>query len=670
MSSKEITHEEYEKLCREIWEHNKRYYVDHRPTISDEEFDALLKHLIEVERAHPEWITPASPTQRVNELLTAEFKTVPHTVPMLSLANTYSKEELADFLKRIRKLVESPHIAFSNELKMDGVAVSVRYEKGLYVRGVTRGDGKKGDDVTVNIKTIPALPLRLYGSDVPEILEVRGEVYMTHEAFKMLNEERAKADEPLWANPRNAAAGSLKLLDPREVARRQLSIVFYGVAEDSSHRLKNQYEVHAYLQKHGLPILPMHALCHTLDEIWEFADSVRSARRKLPFDIDGIVIKLNDLREQEHLGSTGKNPRWAVAYKFAPEQAVTRIHDITVGIGRTGVLTPVAELDPVFLAGSTISRATLHNEDEVKRKDIRIGDTVTIEKGGDVIPKVVNVHLNLRPAHTVPWHMPAHCPNCGTAVVRHADEVAVRCPNKNCSQQLLRRLAHFAGKSGMDIDGMGQKVLEKLINLGLISVPSDIYKLTGDDLARLENFKEKSIHNLLTSIENSKEVTLPRFIMALGINHIGTGTADLLAAKFGDIETLSRTTEEELLNIEGIGPIVAHSIVDYFKDSRNLEEITRLLDHGVKPQKIVVKQFKGHPFNGKTFVLTGTLQKYTRSEAASLINERGGKVAESITKKTDFVVVGESPGSKLEKARSLGIAILDESQFEKMLNAV
>lgn len=659
-------HTQYEKLCQEIWEHNYRYYSGN-PIISDEEFDALLKHLIEIEKRHPEWVTPNSPTQRVGEQPAEGFQLVSHRIPMLSLANTYSKDELQDFIDRMHRLTER-ETAFSCEIKMDGVAVTVRFENGKYVRGVTRGDGKRGDDVTANIKTISSLPLQLYQKDVPNVLELRGEVFMPHEVFRKLNKLREEKEEPLWANPRNAAAGSLKLLDPQETSQRHLSIVFYGVAEDSSHQLKSQFDTHQYLQRHGLPILPFIARCHNLEEIWSFAEKVRKERSQLPFDIDGIVVKVDDLLQQEHLGSTAKNPRWAVAYKFAAEQAVTKIHTISVQVGRTGVLTPVAELEPVFLAGSTISRATLHNEEEIQRKDIRVGDTVTIEKGGDVIPKVVNVHPSLRSPNSVPWKMPEYCPVCETAVVRSNEEVALRCPNLQCPAQQLGRLIHFASKSAMDIDGLGEKIMEQLLLREFVTQPSDIYKLTSNELMQLEGFKEKSVHNLLQGIEKSKQVSLSRFIMALGIKHVGSGTADLLASHAGDIQTLMNLSEEDFLKIEGIGPIIATAVAEYFQDEKNRAEIQTLLDLGVTPRveqkrKIV----ESHPFNGKIFVLTGTLQRYKRNEASDLIKERGGKVTESVSKKTDFLLAGEEAGSKLEKARSLGIRILTEEEFIAML---
>lgn len=658
----------YEELCREIWEHNRYYYLENNPRISDQEFDLLLKRLESIEKEHPEWVKPSSPTQRVGETLTGGFKSVLHEVPMLSLANSYSKDEIVDFIKRIQKLTGESNPAFSCELKMDGIAVSVRYEKGVFVRGLTRGDGRRGDDITSNIKTITRLPLRIFGENLPEVLEVRGEVFMPHEAFKQLNEQRQKDGEPLWANPRNAAAGSLKLLDPRESARRKLDIVFYGIANEHLQGLDSQYTVHEYLKNLGLPILFTHAKCHNVDEIWAYTEKVRDLRKQLPFDIDGVVIKLDDIRQWPSLGNTDKNPRWAVAYKFAAEQAYTRILDITVQVGRTGVLTPVAELEPVFLAGSTIARATLHNQDEVKRKDIRIGDLALIEKGGDVIPKVVQVDVNMRPSGTHPWSMPSHCPSCGSPIMQVEGEVAVRCANtEKCPEQQLRRLIYFAGKDAMDIDNLGEKVVEQLFNKGFVRQPSDIFRLTEEQLSQLDNFKAKSIHNLLTSIEKAREVSLARFIMALGIKYVGSGTAEALAIRSGDIHHLMEMSKEALLAIEGVGEKVASAVSDYFSEPKNRLEVEKLLASGIRLQSVKTTVFEGHPFNGKTFVLTGTLMKYSRQQAAELIKERGGKVTDSVSKKTNYVVVGEGAGSKAEKALKLGIQMLPEDDFNKLL---
>ena len=664
---KMTTQEEYQALCREIWHHNRLYYVEHNPEISDQKFDQLLKSLESMEEEHPEWITPSSPTQRVCESLTKGFTSVKHRIPMLSLANSYSKEELGDFVNRMHKLSGKEDLPFSCELKMDGIAVTVKYENGVLTQGITRGDGKQGDDITVNMKTIASLPLQLYGDNVPDYFEVRGEVYMPVQAFIDLNQQREEAGEQLFANPRNAAAGTLKLLDPKEASKRQLAIACYAIAEESSGKVLSQHESHSFLKKIGLPILQFTAKCKSLDEIWKFADRVEKARPSLPFHIDGIVVKVDSLAEQQRMGSTGKNPRWAIAYKFAAQQAITKIQDITVQVGRTGVLTPVAELEPVFLDGSTISRATLHNEDEIRRKDIRVGDVCTIEKGGDVIPKVVEVDTDKRSSDSKVWNMPNQCPSCGAVVERVSGEVAIRCPNSDeCRDQRLKRLIYFASKQAMDIENLGEKVVEQLFENGFVNQPSDFYRLTSEQLYQLEGFKEKSVENLLNSIDHSRSISLPRFIMALGIKYVGTGTADLLARKAGDIETLQKMTAEELIGIEGVGEKVASSVVEYFQDIKSREELESFLEE-VTPQKIEVQQFSGHIFEGKIFVLTGTLENYTRDSAAGLIKERGGKVTGSVSKKTDYLLAGESAGSKLDKAEKLGVRVLNEAEFVEML---
>lgn len=663
---------EYEKLIEEIRKHDRHYYVEARPTISDYDYDHLLKKLEKMEKEHPEWISPSSPTQRVSDSVSKGFKQVSHAFPMLSLANTYSREEIEDFVKRVHKLLGKTHTHFCAELKMDGVAMTVRYEKGILVQALTRGDGRKGDDVTANLKTIRSIPLELSGKEIPDSLEVRGEVFMLADVFQALNREKGELGEELWANPRNATAGSLKLLDPRETARRKLSAVFYGVADEIDPPVDTQYEVHHFLKKMGLPTFDDHfrKKCNDVDEILTFAESVEKKRHALPFDIDGIVIKVDELKYHDQLGVTGKSPRWAVAYKFAPEQAQTRINDITVQVGRTGVLTPVAELEPVFLAGSTIARATLHNQEEVERKDIRIGDCVTIEKGGDVIPKVVEVVKSKRPHGTHAWKMPKVCPSCGTRVVESEEEVAVRCPNaEGCPEQQMGRIAYFASKDAMDIEHLGEKVVEQLFLKKLVSRISDIFTLTEEDLAQLEGFKEKSIHNLLTSIDKSRRVTLARFILALGIKYVGEGTAEILAEHAKDIETLSQMGEEELKELQSVGEKIAKSVTQYFKDHSHVHEIRLLLKHGVVPIPPKTIRRTDHAFSGKTFVLTGALQHYARSEAAELIKERGGKVSSSVSKNTDFVLVGEDPGSKLDKARELGIPILSEEAFKALIHS-
>ncbi len=663
------THAQYLALVEEMILHDKRYYDQAQPTITDYEYDQKMHQLIAYEKAHPDLIDPNSPAQRVAESPTEGFKQRSHLVPMYSLANTYSEDEIADFIKRVHKLLEKNEVPFCCELKMDGTAISLLYEKGKLIHATTRGNGKMGDDVTANIKTISSVPLQLRGPNIPDIMEVRGEVYLGLATFRALNAAREEEGLEPFANPRNAAAGSLKLLDPREVAKRKLHLIAYGIAEGFSPVAK-QHEVHTYLKKLGLPTYSSEHLtvAHDLPAIMKFSKKIQELRDDLPFEIDGLVIKVDDLKYWSQLGHTGKTPRFAAAYKFAPEQAHTLIHEITVQVGRSGVLTPVAELEPVFLAGSTISRATLHNQEEVARKDIRVGDTVIIEKGGDVIPKVVSVDLSKRPAHSKPWHMPTHCPICKTPTVHRPGEVAVRCPSLKCLGQRVRRIIYFASKHALDIEHMGERVVEQLVEKGLVSRISDIYLLDEEKLSRLDGFKEKSIRNLLDSIETSRKPPLSRFIMGLGIKYVGTETADLLAEYVRNVDHLTHLTPTELLDIDGIGEKTALAIAEYFQDTDNLEEIMLLLAHGVQPQKTAQKKITGHAFANKTFVLTGALTAYSRDEAAALIKERGGKVTGSVSKKTDYVLVGEEPGSKYDKAKELGVSILSEEQFKKLLD--
>jgi DNA ligase (NAD+) len=646
--------------------HDKHYYDEAKPLISDYEYDQGMKKLLLFEKEHPDWISSDSPTQRISEGPTAGFKQKAHLSRMLSLDNTYSEEELGRFLQRVDKLLEKKRVEFCCELKMDGAAISILYEKGHLIHALTRGNGVKGDDVTANIKTIASVPLKLTGK-VPDRFEVCGEVYMTKSTFLALNREREKEGLEPFANPRNAAAGSLKLLDARECKKRRLNLLVYGAAEGSD-IAPTQFETARALKKMGLPTAQSEHItrAHDLSEIWSFASHIQKIREDLPFEIDGIVIKVNDLDTHQLLGVTGKSPRYAIAYKFAPEEVTTKILDITVQVGRSGVLTPVAELEPIFVAGSTISRATLHNAEEVARKDIRIGDTVAIEKGGDVIPKVTRVEMQKRPKQSKPWVMPKQCPVCHTAVVHVKGEVAIRCPNPDCEGQRVRRIAYFASKHAMDIDHLGERVVEQLVELGLVSRPSDLYVLTETDLAKLEGFKEKSIENLLESIDASRKCTLARFIMGLGIKSVGKETADLLAEAARDVDHLLDLKEEDLLSIEGIGEKTAQVIAEYMQDKGHQGEIKRLLSHGVRPERMVKRRMT-HAFGDKTFVLTGSLQNYTREEAAKLIEERGGHVAGSVSKKTDYVLVGDEPGSKYDKAKELGIAILSEEQFKRLL---
>ncbi len=657
---------EYLELLKEVEKHNHLYFDQASPQISDYDYDLLVKKVESIEAEHPEWVLNKTPTRRITEKPTRGFKQVIHSIPMLSLANTYSKEEMFDFIKRVRKQLEQEEVEFCAEIKLDGVAVALHYDKGHLTRALSRGDGKKGDDITANIKTIRCIPQKI--ENAPDRLEVRGEVFMEVEEFAQINEERQSAGLEVWANPRNAVSGSLKLLDPKETLKRPLRAAFYH-AFFSKNNLKSQIDTHALLRRLKLPAIRKEhvALCRSVDEIFDFANRIEKSRSSLPFEIDGIVVKVNALSAQSGMGATGKTPRWAVAYKFAPEQAQTVVKGIRVQVGRTGVLTPVAELDPVFLAGSTLSRATLHNAQEVTRKGIQVGDRVIVEKGGDVIPKIVEVIKSKRAKTSKKWSMPTHCPICGFKVVKEEGKVAVRCPNRKlCEGQLACRIAFFASKQAMDIENLGPKVTEKLIESGLVATISDLYKMEKSSLFEIEGFKEKSINNLLSSLERSKQVSLGRFIFSLSIPFVGQNTAELLAHFATNIETLKKATVEELCTVDGIGLKVAQSVVDFLSDEKHLKEMDALIALGIKPT-YEGKEKGGHPFSGKRFVLTGSLEGLTRLEAADLIKKRGGTVSQSVSKKTDFVLAGKSPGSKYTKAKQLGIDLLDEETFQSLL---
>jgi DNA ligase (NAD+) len=676
---KQMTFQDYEALCDEVWHHNRLYFQESRPEISDDAYDKLVRQLEAVEEQHPEWISDTSPTRRLGERPLEGFKEVVHNQEMLSLEKTFTEEEVQDFDKRMKKLLETASVTYCGELKLDGLAISVHYEKGRLVRAVTRGDGRVGSDVTQNLKTIKMLPLRLNPDKVPEAFEVRGEVFLPKAAFNKMNEERAEADLPLWANPRNAAAGSLKLLDPKEVAKRaDLSVVFYGIATFDKMVPKSQYEVHHFLAEVGLPtpagfLKPYgNYTClsrlHSVTEIMDFAKKIADERLKLPFAIDGVVVKVDNLPAYESLGTTGKHPRGAVAYKFLAEQAWTNLDNIVVQVGRTGVLTPVAELTPVPLAGSTISRATLHNFEEVERKDIRVGDYVCIEKGGDVIPKVVAVDRHKRSAESKPFTPPHTCPSCHTPVVKDPHEVAWRCPNSSgCFEQILRGLVHFASKAGLEIEHLGDKVMEQLVRKGFVKKFSDIFTLTAEQLAELDGFKEKSIHNLLESIEKAKKAPYSRLLMALGIRYVGSQMADELAHTTKSLDALMKLTKEQLIQIPGAGEKVASSLEHYFSVKENVDELHRLQHLGVNTEQQNVNYDSSHPFYNKMVVITGTLSSMGRSDALKLIKEKGARAADTVSKKVDFLIVGDEPGSKLEKAQKLGLTILDEKQFLEML---
>ncbi|KAG6559607.1 DNA ligase [Candidatus Rhabdochlamydia oedothoracis] len=669
MSAKQVsfTHKQYTQYIEEIHKHDRLYFLEAKPVISDYEYDQLVKKVEEMEKMHPEWIDPSSPTQRLTDQPSKGFIQVKHTTPMLSLSNTYSQEEVEDFIKRMQKWLGPQNLQFCTELKMDGVAITVCYQDGKLLQALTRGDGKVGDDITANIKAIRSIPLCI---KTKKRIEVRGEVFMLHRVFQKLNQSKVAVGDELWANPRNAAAGSLKLLDANQVAKRSLSAVFYAFANEAEAPCTTQYDCHHYLKSLGLPSFSDAYIkrCHTADEIMEFAKQIEKKRHHLAFDIDGIVVKIDLLKDHAELGVTGKSPRWAIAYKFAPEQAETKIRDITVQVGRTGVLTPVAELEPVLLAGSTIARATLHNREEIERKDIRIKDYVIIEKGGDVIPKVLQVNLKKRIKSSTPWDMPHFCPSCGSKVVQYEGEVAMRCPNtKNCPEQVMRKIFFFASKDAMNIEHLGDKVTKQLIAKKLIRSVADLYQLTKEDLAQLEGFKEKSIQNLLNSIDKSRHVSLDRFILALGIKYVGEGSAELLAQAARTIDRLLEMHMDELRKIQGIGEKTAIAVVEYFKDPNYLQEIKALLEAGVKPQSMQTIQIENHYFANKIFVLTGTLKEYSRIDAALLIKERGGRVTNSVSRNTDYLLIGEDPGSKLAKAQEYKVHILNEQAFKKLL---
>ncbi len=665
---KKTARKKIEALRRTIERHDYLYYVEANPEISDREYDRLYHQLEELEEKFPELITPDSPTQRVGGEPLEGFAHVVHSPPMKSLSNTYNPEELTAFDRRIRKLIPDENFSYVVEPKVDGVAVSLRYEKGVLTRGSTRGDGTTGDDITANLKTIRSIPLRLLQSPAPEVLEVRGEVYMTREGFARLNREREEAGLDVFANPRNAAAGSLKQLDPSIVARRPLDTVFYTVGEYKGITIRTQLELLTLLHKFGFRVTPRYWHCMNLKEVFDALEELKKIRSSFPFEIDGGVIKVNEFAVQARLGSTAKSPRWAVAYKYEPEQAVTLLKDIIVQVGRTGVLTPVAVLDPVTVSGSTISRATLHNEDEIHRKDIRIGDHVVIEKAGEVIPAVVGVVKEKRTGREKVFHMPARCPVCGGPVTRREGEVALRCENLQCPAQLKRWIKHYASRTAMDIEGLGEALIDQIVDAGLVKSPADLYRLKSEQLEKLERMGPKSAENLISAIAASRKRELWRLITALGIPHVGSRLAQTLADHFGTLHNLVEATPEKLESIPDVGPVVAKSIHDFFRRSPVRTLLRELKEAGLTTRRTSGRSpRKGSPIAGKTIVVTGSLAKYSRSEVQELIRSMGGHAAGSVSSKTDILVVGENPGSKLAKARSLGITTMSESEFLRLI---
>ena len=663
---------EIEELRELIREHDYRYYVLIEPSISDEEYDRLVKKLEKLEAENPQLITPDSPTQRVGKDLTKDFKPVTHKIPMLSLANTYSEEELYDFNRRVKDgLPKNQQPEYVVELKIDGASVSLNYVNGFLKTAATRGDGFVGEEVTANVKTIKSVPLKLKNlKSIPydlKDIEVRGEIYMNVSDFQNLNKEREKKGEKLFANPRNSSAGTLKLQDPKVVAQRPLNIFLYSLISTEV-GLNSQFENLELLKKLGFRVNPEAILCKNIDEVLKVCQKLEAKRDSLEYEVDGAVIKVNSIAHQNILGSIAKSPRWAVAFKFKAKQAYTRLNKITWQVGRTGTITPVAELDPVLLAGSTISRATLHNFDEIVRKDIREGDKVIIEKGGDVIPKIVSVVLNERPSNSKPVKPPAKCPICGSQIFKPEEEVAYYCENSECPAQIKGRIEHFASSGAMDVEGLGEALINLFVDLCYLKTYDQIYDLKDmrDELIKIERLGEKSIDNLLNAIEESKKQPFAKVLYAMGIRYVGSGAAKKLADHFSSIDDMIKASEEEISSIYEIGPSISSSVKNFFGDKHNLKIIQRLKDHKLNfksDKKVAAKT----SFSGKTFVLTGTLSKFSREEAEEKISNFGGKCTASVSKKTDYVLAGESAGSKLTKAQALGIKIINENEFLKML---
>lgn len=652
-------------LRAEILRHDRLYYIEAATEISDREYDALMAELTALEQANPELVTADSPTRRVGGAPLAGFETVSHRVPMLSIDNTYSPGELRAFDERVRRGLGGQQPVYVAELKIDGVAMSVRYEDGRYARAATRGDGERGDDVTANVRTIRSLPLRI--ENAPPLLEARGEVYMRISELERINARREEEGEAPLANPRNATAGTLKQLDSRLVAERRLDIAFYGVAETGQLDSGSHHDTLEELKGYGLTVNPFYKLCANMDEVLETINEWDKKRAELDFHIDGMVIKVDSLAQRERLGATSKAPRWVIAYKYAAELARTRLNQIKVQVGKTGVLTPVAEMDPVPLAGTVVRRATLHNFEELERKGVREGDLVEIQKAGEIIPQVLRYIPEERPADTTPFPIPTTCPVCDSAVKKDPDGVFVRCLNPACPAQIKGRLRHFAGRNAMDIEGLGAVLVEQLVDGGHVRDLADIYGLDIDAAAGLERMGEKSAANLMAGLEASKGRPLSRFLNGLGIRHVGEHIAEVLAAHYPTIGKLMDATKEDLVEIHEIGEVVAESVVDFFQTAENRALIEKFLNAGLALIEEVRESEAGpRPFEGKTFVVTGTLENYSRDGIHDKIKALGGRASSSVSKKTDYLVAGGEAGSKLAKAQALGVTVLSEAEFDAL----
>lgn len=659
---------EIEQLRAAIDHHTHLYYTLAQPSISDEEFDGLMRRLDELEQRHPELRTPDSPTQRVGGEPLDGFNTVPHRTPMLSMDNTYNPEELREFHERILRWLKGEQPVYVAEPKIDGVSISLTYEEGRFVLGATRGDGRHGDDVTANLKTVRSLPLRLKGK-APKVLEVRGEVYMRRRDFDAINAERVKAGEVEYANPRNTTAGTLKLLDSRTAAKRPMQLFAYSIGYIEGEECTSQQQALALLKEYGFSVNPEIQAFDSFDSLLEFCIAWGAKRPTLPYDVDGMVIKIDDFVQRETLGATSKSPRWQVAYKYAAEQAVTRLLAIEIQVGKTGTLTPVAHLDPVQLSGTTVSRASLHNQDEINRKDIRIGDQVVIAKAGEIIPQVIAVQTEIRTGEEKPFVFPETCPSCGDRVQRDEGGVYIRCVNPRCPARFAEVLQFFAHRQAMDIEGVGPALIEQLLAANLVQTLPDLYRLQEEQLVKLERMGKRSAKNVVEAIAGSKDRGLTRLLAGLGIHHVGRRAAQILAQHFGKIEPLMEATAEELAKIHEIGPTIAQSIVHYFRDLGGRQVISELQELGLKTEEEIVavrENPESAPFAGKTFVVTGKLERYTRTQIEERIVELGGRASSSVSAKTDYLVAGEEAGSKLAKAQSLGIKILSETEFEEM----
>ncbi len=655
-----------ERLRQDIRLHDYKYYVENKPEISDHQYDNLMTRLKGLEREYPQFASKVSPTQKVGERVLSGFKKIRHISPMLSMDNTYSADELREFDKRVKKNLPDENIDYVVELKIDGASVSLVYEKGIFKTGATRGDGKRGDAVTQSLKTVEGIPLSLrHRERLPVKVEMRGEVYMGHEVFKSINREKRALGDELFANPRNAAAGSLKLLDPELAAKRRLRIFIYGISNDAEIIADTHSKVLKFLHEEGFRVNEHVKKCKDIDEVVKYCDYWQDKKDMLDYDIDGMVVKVDSISQQKRLGATTKAPRWMIAYKFPAERAMTKLKSIIIQVGRTGSLTPVAELEPVNLSGSTVSRATLHNMDDIERKGIMIGDTVVIEKAGEIIPQVIEPVLNARTGKEKKFIMPQKCPACGMNAVQRPGEVAIRCDNKMCPAQQKERLRHFASRQGMDIEGLGEAVVEQLIDKQLVKDCADIYSLSFDDICKLERMAEKSAQNLLDAIVRSKGQSLARLIYSLGIRHVGIHTADVLAQRFGSIENLSKQGAEALIDTSEIGPIMAESICEFLQREDTKDLLRKLVFAGIDLKH---KASAGGRFSGKVFIFTGSLKNFSRTQAQETVKSLGGTTASSIGKKVDFVVIGKDPGSKLNKAKKLGLNIITEEEFKNLIS--